>query len=248
MKLCAAVFLAGFAFCGFSAEKLFLLAEDGFNEFLKEDFHRLGLNRQKDVECKLSSFPEPGLSPVLRIGKEPVPENCESVLFAVRGYFFFCNEENPVKELTAEETEQVLTGKFLCWKDTRVPLKQICYAGKEDLKRKVPGKGDPAWVRVPDPGLALQMVAEDLTALAVVPLIAAGTTVRGTKLLPVAGVIPTPKTVMNGTYPAVKRYFLSVRKDAPPEIRAVYERLRSKYTRAKLWNAGILPAVEGDGK
>ena len=246
MKFGMAVFLAVFAFCGFSAEKLFLLAEDGFNEFLKDEFHRLGLNRRDDSECRLSSFPEPGLLPVLRIGKEPVPENCDTVLFAVRGYFFFCNEENPVKELTAEEAEQVLAGTFSLWKDTRVPLKQICFAGMEEWNRKPPRKGDPARVKVPDPGLALQMVADDLTALAVIPLIAAGTTRKGTKLLPVAGISPAPETVMNGRYPAAKRYFLSVRKDAPPEIRAIYEKLRSRETKIKLWNAGILPAAEGD--
>lgn len=249
MKLIAAVFLTGLAFCGVSAEKLFLLAEDGFNEFLKQDFHRLNLDRgRRDLECKLSAFPEEGLVPVLRIGKGPVSENCDTVLFAVRGYIFYSNQENPVKGLTAEEANGILNGTFLVWSDTKVPLKQICYAGSENLKRKQHRKGDPAWVKVPDPGLALEMTAADLTAAAVIPLISAGTVRKGTKLLPVNGVLPTPGTVMDGTYPAAVRYFLSVRKDAPPEIREIYERLRSKETRIKLWNAGILPAVEGDWK
>ena len=64
------------------------------------------------------------------------------------------------------------------------------------------------------------------------------------KLLSVNGVFPTPETVMKGTYPCVKRYYLSVRKDAPAEIRALYEKLKSKEIKETLWKAGILPAVE----
>ena len=246
MKTGFAIFLLSFAFAAFSAEKLFLLAEDGFNEYLKNDFHALARRLSDRYECKLSSIPEKGVKPVLKIGKVKENGDYESVLFAVRGHLLLVNEENPLRDLSAEDVKNIFAGKFRMWKRTNVPLRQICYSGPERLKPDFQAKDSVMWIRFRTSQLALQMLSDDLTALAIIPFTDAGAIVKKTKVVSVGGVEPTPKNVMNGTYPAATRYFLSIRKDAPAEIRKIYLKLRSKQTKIKLLKAGILPAVEGD--
>ena len=243
-KICSAILAAGCLSGACAAERLFVLAEDGFSEFLKQDFHKIALSKSAGSECKLSSVPEQGVVPVLQISTAESPECSESVLFALRGDLFYANTENPVNGLTAAEAGQILAGTFRRWSGSEVPLKHICFAGTEKKVFPVQQKDEPLRIIVPDPSLALQLTAEELTSAAVIPLVFAGSRCQGAKLLSVNGVFPTPETVMNGTYPCVKRYYLSVRKDAPAEIRALYEKLKSKEIKETLWKAGILPAVE----
>lgn len=244
MKKAGIAILLAVALTGAAAEKLFILAEDGFSEFLKLDIHKLGFDRNFGYDCKLSSVPEEGVVPVLRIGKQENQENCETVLFAVRGFLFFANAENPIKNLEPAEAQQILAGKYRKWSDTDVPVKQICFAGQELREFAVQEAGDPSRILVPEPMLALQLTAEELSTVAVIPLIYGDSRRKGTKLLSVGGVFPTPVSVMDGSYPAMTRYYLSVRNDAPAEIRAIFEKLRSKQIKETLWKAGILPAVE----
>lgn len=243
-KAWIAMLLAGCLCCASAAEKLLILAEDGFSEFLKLDVHQLGFSQEFGYDCKLTAIPEPGVEPVLRIGTAEQQKNCETVLFAVRGSLFFANAENPVRSLTLEETKQILAGKFRKWNRTDVRVKQICYCGGDSRELPAKEKDDPLRIFVPEPMLALHLTAEELTSVTVIPLISGDSRRKGTKLLEVGGVLPTPENVMNGLYPAATRYFLSIRKDAPPEIRAIFEKLRTKQIKETLWNAGILPAVE----
>lgn len=245
-KVGITIFLAGIMMFSHAAEKLFLLAEDGFSDFLKQDFHRFAIRMSQKYDCKLSAIPESGVKPVLKIGTTPGSGEYETVLFAVRGSLFFANQENPVKGLSSVEVRQILDGSFRRWSRTRVAVKQICYSGSEKIVPRQLKEESVPWVRFPQSGLALQMVADDITALGILPLTDAGLSYSSKiKLLPVDGVMPTPQTVMEGKYPACQRYYLSIRKDAPAEIRAIYETLRSKQTKLKLLQAGILPAVEG---
>lgn len=243
-KACTIIFLLSFALLAQGTEKLFLLAEDGFVEFLKQDFHKLAQSLSYRYDCKLSSKPEPGVKPVLRIGKVKESGDYESVLIAVRGYLFFANDENPVEDLSAAEVKKIFSGTFRRWSRTNVPLRQICYSGSEQLV-PVALEVTTGWIRCPA-RIALQMVADDLTALGIIPLTDAALSVKGTKLLTVDGVAATPENVMNGTYPAATKYYLSIRKDAPPEVRKIYQKLSSRQTKNKLLNAGILPVTKGD--
>ena len=240
------IFLITFALCGYAAEKLFLLAEDGFHEFLKKDFHKIAFSLSHTYDCKLSSIPDPEIKPMLRISTVRENGDYESVLFAVRGTMFFVHEKNPVKSLSSAEVKQIFDGSFRKWTRTGVPIRQVCYSGKGITAPAVLEKDAPVWVRFPDSEMALQMLEDDVRALGIISFVDAEVIVKQTKLLAVDGVLPTPQTVMNGTYPAAKRYYLSIRKNAPAEIRKLYETLRSKKTKQKLWNAGILPAAEGD--
>ena len=169
----------------------------------------------------------------------------ESVLFAVRGYLYFVNVKNPVTDLSRKEVDKLMSGKLRYWSKNAVKISQICYSGSEKTVPRLESGAIP-WVRFADPLLALQMVVLDETAIGILPLPVAAMKVNGTKLLTVAGITATPGTVMAGTYPASVRYYLSIRKDAPPEVRELYKTLRSKQTKQKLMKAGILPAIEGD--
>lgn len=245
-KACVTIFLLSLVLLAQASEKLLLLAEDGFHEFLKQDFHRLALTLSNRYDCKLTSVPEAGVQPVLRISTVKESGNYKSVLFAVRGNLFFVNEKNPVEGLTSADLKQIFSGTFRKWKRTSVPLRQICYCGSSQI---VPGnleKGSVPWVRFPDPGFALQMVAADMTALGIIPLVNADVTAKDTRCLTVDGITATPENVMSGKYPGAKLYYLSVRKDAPREVQEMFQKLRSKQTKFKLLKAGILPAVEGD--
>ena len=229
-----------------ASEKLLMLAEDGFIEFLKQDFHRLAISLLRKYDCKLTSVPESGVQPVLRISTVRESGNYKSVLFAIRGNLFFANAENPVESLTSGDLQQIFSGKFRKWNRTSVPLKQICYCGNRKIVPSGMEKGSVPWVRFPSPEIALQMVAEDMTALGVIPLVNADVSVEGTRCLSVDGVAATPESVISGKYPGVKLYYLSVRKDAPEEVQQLCKKLLSKQTKIKLLNAGILPAVKGD--
>ena len=245
-KAGATIFLLSIMCLTHAAEKLFLLAEDGFTDFLKNDFHILALSVPEKYDSKLSAVPEKDTEPVLMISKKRGSEKYESVSFAVRGNLFFVNDRNPVKDFSPDELKQLLSGTFQRWSRTNVKLRQICYSGPERLKPDFQAKDSVMWIRFRTSQLALQMLSDDLTALAIIPFTDAGAIVKKTKVVSVGGVEPTPKNVMNGTYPAATRYFLSIRKDAPAEIRKIYLKLRSKQTKIKLLKAGILPAVEGD--
>ena len=229
-----------------ASEKLLLLAEDGFAEFLKQDFHRLALRLSRKFECKLTSVPESGVQPVLRISTVKESGIYKSVLFAVRGNLFFVNAENPAESLTSGELQQIFSGTFRKWNRTNVPLKQICYYGSGKIVPSRLEKESVPWVRFPGPDLALRMVAEDMTALGIIPLVNADISVDGTRCLSIDGVTATPESVFSGKYPGAKLYYLSIRNDAPEEIQKLYKKLLSKQTKIKLLNAGILPAVKGD--
>ena len=82
------IFLLMLALFVQASEKLLLLAEDGFAEFLKQDFHRLAICLSQKFDCKLTSIPETGVQPVLRISTVKGSGNYKSVLFAVRGNLF----------------------------------------------------------------------------------------------------------------------------------------------------------------
>lgn len=230
-----------------ASEKLFLLAEDEFHIFLQQDFHRIALSLADRYDSKLSSVPEKGVKPVLKISTVKETESgYETVFFAVKGNVFFVNEKNPVKNLSSAELKQLFSGTFRRWSRTRVPIRQICYYGSEKMVPAIRESDSVPWVRFHNSPMALQMLTLDVTALGIVPFSEAALIVKGTKMLTVDGIAATPETVMNGTYPGAVKYYLSIRKDAPQEIRALYNKLRSKQTKLKLLKAGILPAVEGD--
>ena len=229
-----------------ASEKLLLLAEDGFAEFLKQDFHRMAIRLSRKFDCKLTSVPESGVQPVLRISTVKESGNYKSVLFAVQGNLFFVNAENPVEDLTSGDLQQIFSGTFRKWNRTSVPLKQICYF--RNGKIVLPGleKESVPWVRFPGPDIALRMVAADMTALGIIPLANADVSVEGTRCLSVDGVAATPESVFSGKYSGAKLYYLSIRNDAPEEVQKLYKKLLSKQTKIKLLKAGILPAVKGD--
>ena len=106
----------------------------------------------------------------------------------------------------------------------------------------------PTWKKNPFRGFIspVRMVAEDMTALGIIPLVNADISVDGTRCLSIDGVTATPESVFSGKYPGAKLYYLSIRNDAPEEIQKLYKKLLSKQTKIKLLNAGILPAVKGD--
>ena len=239
------IFLLCMVLMTHAAEKLFLLVEDGFHEFLKNDFHRLALSLSRKYDCKLAAVPEKGVAPVLKISKQKESENYNSVLFAVRGYLLFANAGNPVGNLSRAEFKQLMEGTLIRWSKPALKIRQICYYGSE---KTVPplNKDSVPWVRFSEPPLTLQMVSLDSTAIGILPLTEAVLKVKGTKPLTVDGIAATPQTVMDGTYPASERYYLSIRKDAPLEVWNLYNKLRSKQTKLKLIKAGILPAIKGD--
>ena len=245
-KACVTIFLLSLALLMQASEKLLLLAEDGFHEFLKQDFHRLALALSNRYDCKLTSVPESGVQPVLRISTVKESGNYKSVLFAVQGNLFFVNEKNPVEGLTSGDLQQIFSGTFRKWKRTSVPLRQICYSGSSQIVPDKMEKGSVPWVRFPEPAYVLQMLAADMTALGIVPLANANITAKETRCIPVDGVAATPENVMSGKYPGAKRYYLSIRKDAPADVQKLFRKLCSKQTKFKLLKAGILPAVEGD--
>jgi hypothetical protein len=245
-KVSLTIFLLMLALFVQASEKLLLLVEDGFSEFLKQDFHRLAICLSQKFDCKLTSIPETGVQPVLRISTVKESGNYKSVLFAVRGNLFLVNAENPVEGLTSGDLQQIFSGTFRKWNRTSVPLKQICYYGNGKIVPAGLEKGSVPWIRFPGPDLALRMVADDMTALGIIPIVNADVSVDGTRCLPVDGVAATPESVITGKYPGVKLYYLSIRNDAPEEIQKLYKKLLSKQTRIKLLNAGILPVVKGD--
>ena len=245
-KACLTIFLLSVVLSAFSAEKLFFQIEDGFNEYLKNDFHRLALSLSQKYDIRLSAIQEKGVEPVLKITKEVSDDKkYDTILFAIRGNLFFVNEENPVTDLSLEEMQQILSGTYYSWKKNKARIRQICYTGSEKM---VPSNVDKAvlWVRFKEPYLALQMVSYDATSVGILPLKEAVLKVKGTKLLTVNGVAAIPRTVMDGTYPASVRYYLSIHRNAPAEVRKIYKELRSKQTKLKLLNAGILPVDKGD--
>ena len=245
-KVSLTIFLLTFMLLVQASEKMLLLAEDGFIEYLKQDFHHLALRLFHKYDCKLTSIPEAGVQPVLRISTVKESGNYKSVLFAVQGNLFFVNEENPVEGLTSADLQQVFAGTFRKWNRTSVPIKQICYSKNVNVSPVCLEKSSVPWIRFATPELALQMVAEDMTSLGIIPLSNADVSMEDTRCLPVDGIAPTPENVMSGKYPGAKLYYLSIRKDAPEEVQNFYKKLLSKQTKIKLLNAGILPVVKGD--
>ena len=111
-KVSLTIFLLTFVLLVQASEKMILLAEDGFIEYLKQDFHHLALRLFHKYDCKLTSIPEAGVQPVLRISTVKESGNYKSVLFAVQGNLFFVNEENPVEGLTSADLQQIFAGNL----------------------------------------------------------------------------------------------------------------------------------------
>ncbi len=183
----------------------------------------------------------------------------ETYDFALDGFVFMINNDNPVTNLTTGQIQDIYQGKITNWKELGgedaqiIPFQRNEDSGSQAHMRNDFMKGlkmiDPKTNRINAMGEIIDMVAEydnakDSIGYTVYYYLSKMHTSDNVKALGVDGVIPTDKTIRAGEYPYIIRYSIVIRKDEPQdsEVRKIIEFLKSDEGKALVKNAGFVNA------
>lgn len=183
----------------------------------------------------------------------------ETYDFALDGFVFMINNENPVTSLTTQQIQDIYQGKITNWKELGgndaqiIPFQRNEDSGSQAHMRNDFMKGlkmiDPKTNRINAMGEIIDMVAEydnakDSIGYTVYYYLSKMHTSDNVKALGVDGVIPTDETIKAGEYPYIIRYSIVIRKDEPQdsEVRKIIEFLKSDEGKALVKNAGFVNA------
>lgn len=183
----------------------------------------------------------------------------ETYDFALDGFVFMINKENPVTSLTTQQIQDIYQGKITNWKEVGgndaqiIPFQRNEDSGSQAHMRNDFMKGlkmiDPKTNRINAMGEIIDMVAEydnakDSIGYTVYYYLSKMHTSDNVKALGVDGVIPTDETIRTGEYPYIIRYSIVIRKDEPQdsEVRKIIEFLKSDEGKALVKNTGFVNA------
>ena len=183
----------------------------------------------------------------------------ETYDFALDGFVFMINNENPVTNLTTQQIQDIYQGKITNWKELGgndaqiIPFQRNEDSGSQAHMRNDFMKGlkmiDPKTNRINAMGEIIDMVAEydnakDSIGYTVYYYLSKMHTSDNVKALGVDGVIPTDETIKAGEYPYIIRYSIVIRKDEPQDsdVRKIIEFLKSDEGKALVKNAGFVNA------
>lgn len=183
----------------------------------------------------------------------------ETYDFALDGFVFMINNDNPVTNLTTGQIQDIYQGKITNWKELGgndaqiIPFQRNEDSGSQAHMRNDFMKGlkmiDPKTNRINAMGEIIDMVAEydnakDSIGYTVYYYLSKMHTSDNVKALGVDGVIPTDETIKAGEYPYIIRYSIVIRKDEPQdsEVRKIIEFLKSDEGKALVKNAGFVNA------
>lgn len=183
----------------------------------------------------------------------------ETYDFALDGFVFMINNDNPVTNLTTGQIQDIYQGKITNWKELGgndaqiIPFQRNEDSGSQAHMRNDFMKGlkmiDPKTNRINAMGEIIDMVAEydnakDSIGYTVYYYLSKMHTSDNVKALGVDGVIPTDETIKASEYPYIIRYSIVIRKDEPQdsEVRKIIEFLKSDEGKALVKNAGFVNA------
>lgn len=227
--------------------KIRIAAEGGTAELIRPEIRKLAEEMPEHQMVLSSSADALDAPPVLAVSTRKIP-GAEPVPLALKGAVLAVNVKNPVAGLSSGEVLRIMKNQFPQWPGTDVPVRNIYQlAGALRAKGKPEKKkGKTHFVELASIRLATELVKNDVTAIAILPLSFATEGSKEIKMLPVEGVAPDFEPVLSGKYPLVRKYYLSVAGDAPEAVRRLGERLQSARFREQLLRKGFIP-IRKDG-
>lgn len=227
--------------------KIRIAAEGGTAELIRPEIRKLAEEMPEHQMVLSSSADALDAPPVLAVSTRKIP-GAEPVPLALKGAVLAVNVKNPVAGLSSGEVLRIMKNQFPLWPGTDVPVRNIYQlAGALRAKGKPEKeKGKTHFVELASIRLATELVKNDVTAIAILPLSFATEGNGEVKVLPVDGVAPDFEPVLRGRYPLVRKYYLSVAGDAPEAVRRLGERLQSARFREQLLRKGFIP-IRKDG-
>ena len=227
--------------------KIRIAAEGGTAELIRPEIRKLAEEMPEHQMVLSSSADALDAPPVLAVSTRKIP-GAEPVPLALKGAVLAVNVKNPVAGLSSGEVLRIMKNQFPLWPGTDVPIRNIYQlAGALRAKGKPEKeKGKTHFVELASIRLAIELVKNDVTAIAILPLSFATEGNGEVKVLPVDGVAPDFEPVLRGRYPLVRKYYLSVAGDAPGAVRRLGERLQSARFREQLLRKGFIP-IRKDG-
>ncbi len=218
-----------------------VLAEGGFLPLVKDRFDSFAL-AHPGIRCKLTTFRTPGEVPALEISTREAPPDSVTRLFAVRGTVLLVSTMNTVPSISAADARAVMDNRFPVWSKLGVRIRHVYFvSGTEprfDLRKPENG---PVCVITSTPDEAAKRLREDVSAIAVLPAASVRFDFPETRPMKIDGVDFTPQNVAAGRYALAKRYFLSVRKDAPAPVREMFDSFASPNFRGRILEFGAIP-------
>lgn len=236
----SAVLPAGAQNSDLALPKIRIAAEGGTAELIRPEIRKLAEEMPEHQMVLSSDADALDARPVLAVSTRKIP-GAEPVPLALKGAVLAVNVKNPVAGLSSGEVLRIMKNQFPQWPGTDVPVRNIYQlAGALRAKGK-PEKGKTHFVELASIRLATELVKNDVTAIAILPLSFATEGNGEVKVLPVDGVAPDFEPVLSGRYPLVRKYYLSVAGDAPEAVRRLGERLQSARFREQLLRKGFIP-------
>jgi phosphate transport system substrate-binding protein len=153
----------------------------------------------------------------------------EVIPIVSEAFVFLTNKENPVDSLTVEQIQRIYTGEYTNWKQVGgldMPIKALqrpinsgSQTGFLDLVMKglTPANAPIEWVPA-EMGELVERVAQfdnasDAIGYSYYYYVTDMWVNSNIKLVKVNGILPTPKTIQDGSYPVHTAYYAVIRKD-----------------------------------
>ena len=220
--------------------KLRIAAEGGLIELVRPAVRQLAGQMPEYQPVLAGNANALDAKPLLAISTECLP-GVQSVPFALKGTILAVNRKNPLNGISSGDVMKIMKNQYPYWQETDVPVRNIYLAAGSLRSKSGPSKGKTHFVETDSARIAAELVKKDVTAVALLPLSYVLNPDNELKLLSVDGIAPEFEPVMNGRYPLVKRYCLSLDPAAPEAVRQLAERLLSPAFRSGLPAHGFIP-------
>ena len=179
---------------------------------------------------------------------------------------FLCNEGNPVKSLTAEQLQDIYSGKTVNWKELGgadkpiIPFQRTFNSGSQTLMQNLVMKDRefmdaPAEWRPGEMGDLVENVAaynneENAIGYSVYYYASSMYTLPGLRFMQVGGVEPDNDTIQSGKYPFVNAFYAGIRKDTDKNSNAykLYEWLTTEDGQSLVEETGYVSIRKGGKK
>lgn len=220
--------------------KLRIAAEGGLIELVRPAVRELSEQMPEHQPVLAADADALDARPLLAISTNRLPD-VQPIPFALKGTILAVNRKNPLNDISSGDVMKIMKNQYPYWQGTDVPVRNIYLASGSLRSKSGPSKGKTHFVETSSAQIAAELVKKDVTAVALLPLAYLLEPDNELKLLSVDGVAPEFEPVMNGRYPLVKRYSLSLDPAAPEAVRKLAERLLSPAFRSSLPAHGFIP-------